>query len=390
MPALPASRNIDEPPRRELLHGLMFGLATAVLIGVAIALVLAAIERGGLRYKLIYSISISLCCWSIVDAVRRVIAFVLLRRARQRGLPLELSGPSWPVVLLLVVLTVLLGPSAGLAIGDAITGIESKPQFNFGSGSSRTTMTMTAIGTGIALAIWSVQARLARERLAAEQARKAALEQQLLMLQTQLEPHMLFNTLANLRVLIGTDAERAQAMLDRLIAFLRATLAASRSGRHALADEFARLADYLELMAVRMGPRLAVRFELPADLAQARVPPLLLQPLVENAIRHGLEPQVGGGEVRISAERIVEPGQPARLRLKVTDNGVGLDAPRSPPPPTPPPPATAAGGFGTRQVHERLAALFGSAASFELQAAPSGHGTWAVVTLPLELPASTA
>jgi LytS/YehU family sensor histidine kinase len=122
-------------------------------------------------------------------------------------------------------------------------------------------------------------------------------------LQSQLEPHMLFNTLANLRVLIGADSVRAQTMLDRLIAFLRATLAASRSGSHSLANEFARIEDYLALMAVRMGPRLAVRIELPDALRALPVPALLLQPLVENAIRHGLEPKVSGGRIEVSAHR---------------------------------------------------------------------------------------
>jgi hypothetical protein len=335
------------PSRRTLIVSLAWGIGVSLLIGLAIAIALWAIDRGGLRIKLIYSWAISLCCWVTVDGLRRVYAYVLLRRARVQGLPLELGGPGWPVVLGLVVLTVLIGPSAGLAIGDAITGIQSTPLFNIGAGSSRTTLTMTVLGTSIGLAVWSVQARLARERLAAEQARKAALEQQLLLLQTQLEPHMLFNTLANLRVLIASDSERAQAMLDRLIAFLRATLAASRSGRHALADEFARLADYLE-----------------------------------NAIRHGLEPKVAGGEVRVVAERIDHAGAPPQLRLTVADTGVGLAADST---------ADEAPGnagsrhFGTRQVRERLAALHGAAARFELLPAPAGSGTHAVVTLPLDL-----
>ena len=101
-------------------------------------------------------------------------------------------------------------------------------------------------------------------------AERSAAEAQLKLLQSQLEPHMLFNTLANLRVLIGTDPARAQAMLDRLIAFLRATLTASRSGSHALADEFDRLGDYLALMAVRMGPRLACAWTCPIRCARCR------------------------------------------------------------------------------------------------------------------------
>src|SRR5690606_22156517 len=134
----------------------------------------------------------------------------------------------------------------------------------------------------------------AKARLEQEEAQRQASEARLRLLESQLEPHMLFNTLANLRALIGSDPPRAVEMLDRLNAFLRATLAASRSAagaqRHTLRDEFARLDDYLALMAVRMGPRLRVVLSLPEPLADCPVPALLLQPLVENAIRHGLEP----------------------------------------------------------------------------------------------------
>jgi hypothetical protein len=102
-----------------------------------------------------------------------------------------------------------------------------------------------------AVSALSTTERLASARAAAEAAQRQAAEHQLRLLQSQLEPHMLFNTLANLRVLIALDPPRAQAMLDRLIAFLRSTLQASRAGTHTLADEFARLDDYLGLMAVR-------------------------------------------------------------------------------------------------------------------------------------------
>ncbi len=161
--------------------------------------------------------------------------------------------------------------------------------------------------------------RLSSARAAAATAQRQAAEHQLRLLQSQLEPHMLFNTLANLRVLIGIDPPRAQAMLDRLIAFLRATLAASRAGTHSLADEFARLDDYLALMAMRMGARLQPVLTLPPALAALPVPPLLLQPLVENSIRHGLEPKVEGGRIEVSAA--LEGGQ---LLLTVLDSGVGL------------------------------------------------------------------
>ncbi|RZI58084.1 MAG: hypothetical protein EOP37_17480 [Rubrivivax sp.] len=191
---------------------------------------------------------------------------------------------------------------------------------------------------------------------------------------------MLFNTLANLRVLIGMDADRAQAMLDHLIAFLRATLSASRAERHPLKDEFARIADYLALMQVRMGSRLRFEFELPEALRELPVPPLLLQPLVENAIKHGLEPHVGGGTLRV---RAAEAG--GQLLLDVEDDGAGFDpeAARSP-----------EGGFGTVQVRDRLAVACGPQARLELSrldlSRPAAGGTRARIRMPLptSIPAS--
>jgi len=247
----------------------------------------------------------------------------------------------------------------------------------------------------------------ARARIAATEAELAqvgrlAAETQLRLLQSQLEPHMLFNTLANLRVLITLDPPRAQAMLDRLVAFLRATLGASRAGSHTLAEEFDRLADYLALMGLRMGPRLQVQLDLPEALRTRPVPALLLQPLVENAIRHGLEPQVDGGRLAVAAAR-----QGDRLLLTVRDTGVGLPAgfrlqATAPAASTgaatgaangpasgaatvaKPGGSTQAGShYGTQHVAERLATLYGEAARFELLPADDADGgTLARITLP--------
>jgi sensor histidine kinase YesM len=200
----------------------------------------------------------------------------------------------------------------------------------------------------------------------------------LVLLQSQLEPHMLFNTLANLRVLIAADPERAQAMLDRLIDFLRATLNASRVAEHALKDEFARVDDYLALMKVRMGDRLHTALDLPPDLAALPVPPLLLQPLVENAIKHGLEPKRGPGELRVTATRDGDA-----LVLAVIDSGRGIDAAAADKTLEP------GAGFGLAQVRERLQTLHGGDARFTLAARAEG-GTRAEIRLPLtETPSST-
>ncbi len=171
------------------------------------------------------------------------------------------------------------------------------------------------------------------------QAQRDATEARLKLLEAQLEPHMMFNTLANLRVLIATDPPRAQAMLDHLIAYLRATLGGARTTLHPLADEFDRLRDYLELMAVRMGPRLAYTLDLPEGLQSTPVPPLLLQPLVENAIRHGLEPQVEGGHITVRAS--TQPRRDAARCWSSKCTTPGQASRRHRQPPTTPAPARA-------------------------------------------------
>ena len=198
---------------------------------------------------------------------------------------------------------------------------------------------------------------------ALETSRRQATEAQLKLLQSQLDPHMLFNTLANLRALIATDPARAITMLDSLIDYLRATLSASRATSHSLQNEFDRLHDYLALMQVRMGPRLTYTLDLPPELVTHSVPTLLLQPLVENAIKHGLEPKIEGGSVAVSARR-----EGNAIVLDVLDSGVGLKD---------------GVGFGLTQVRERLQAAYGERATIFLGAA-SAEYTQARVTFPYE------
>jgi len=205
-------------------------------------------------------------------------------------------------------------------------------------------------------------------------AERDASEARLKLLETQLEPHMLFNTLANLRVLIATDPPRAIAMLDRLNNYLRATLTGSRTLAHPLSAEFERLGDYLALMAVRMGERLRFQLELPPELAGVEVPPLILQPLVENSIRHGLEPKVEGGEIVVRAQRSADG---AMLRIEVTDTGVGIDNTQVPTSAN-----DAGSSFGLSHVRERLATVYGPRGQLEFGAQPGG-GTRAIVHIPL-------
>ncbi|WP_292936364.1 histidine kinase [Noviherbaspirillum sp.] len=209
--------------------------------------------------------------------------------------------------------------------------------------------------------------RLQVFQLAAEtsEAQRLAAEARLRLLQAQLEPHMLFNTLANLHSLIEVDAPRAQLMVEHLIEFMRFLLSASRKEKVNLQEEFRLITAYLKLMSVRMDSRLTYELSLPDDLESASVPAMLLQPLVENAIKHGLAPKVGGGTIRIAAER-----QGKDLTLSVIDNGVGIgnsmDGER----------------YGTSHVVERLRILYGDRAQLTLEALPGG-GVCARVRLPL-------
>lgn len=213
---------------------------------------------------------------------------------------------------------------------------------------------------------------LAVEREKAETARRQASEAQLRLLEAQLDPHMLFNTLANLRALIGVDPQRAQTMLDHMIAYLRATLSASRADPnrpHTLEDEFARLQDYLELMKIRMGTRLQFTLDLPDALRQHAVPPLLLQPLVENSIQHGLEPKVEGGSISIRATQAGD-----LLCLEVSDTGLGAPEVL---------PSRPGHGFGLQQVRDRLLTTFDTLGTIEMIATPAG-GTRVRITFPLQ------
>ena len=338
--------------------------AAAVLIAICIW----ALARHDFGTTLVYSLCISTMCWLFIDLGRDLVA-------RRTAMPLlgasPASGawPGWAWMLVIVALGAVLGYAAGNELANRLTGLNSPGPFN---ADFRDTLSLLVLALMPAIVItYFFQSRevIAAQKAEVETAQRQAAEQQLKLLESQLEPHMLFNTLANLRVLIGVDAARAQQMLDQLIAFLRASLAGSRTGLHSLAEEFGRLHAYLALMKVRMGARLVTHLDLPAALAGAQLPPLLLQPLVENSIQHGLEPHVAGGRIDISAAREAEV-----LVLRVRDSGPGLAD------------VTGSGaGYGLAHVRERLATLYGARASFTLApAADADGGTLATIRLPLE------
>ncbi|AKJ28243.1 sensor histidine kinase [Caldimonas brevitalea] len=341
------------------------GAVNAVMC-IAVGLAVYAAQRQHLGVSIAYSLCIGVPCWLFID-VSRILVARRLHAADPGSTPARYGWPGWRWMAVCVVGGVALAYPLGVQLARALTGHPVQPS----SGSLPAYVSLLglslAVAVGASYFFYSAN-RVSSADAEAQAARRLATEHQLRLLQAQLEPHMLFNTLANLRALIALDPPAAQAMLDRLIAFLRASLSASRTEWHSLAAEFARLDDYLQLMQVRMGPRLQAHFELPADLAAEPVPPLLLQPLVENAIQHGLEPAVDGGRLEVSAAR-----DDGGLKLVVRDTGVGLQSA---------PAGRHHTGFGLEQVRQRLAAVYGGRASLRLAAAGPGPGTVAEIHLP--------
>lgn len=187
-------------------------------------------------------------------------------------------------------------------------------------------------------------------------------------LQAQVEPHFLFNTLASVRALVRQDPAQAEATLDALVDFLRATIPKLREDRglHAtLGQQLDLCSSYLALMQVRMGGRLTYDVRADQALRAAPFPPSLLITLVENAIKHGIEPRPGPGRIEIDAVRDGDT-----LRVQVRDDGAGLQPGLST-------------GVGLANVREQLAARYGARAAFVLSPAAQGRGVCAEIRVPL-------
>jgi sensor histidine kinase YesM len=197
-----------------------------------------------------------------------------------------------------------------------------------------------------------LQAEAERERLARELS-----EARLRMLRAQIEPHFLFNTLGAVQQLAQHGAPRAAELTANLIAFLRGSLGDMRSDEVGLRAEFSLVESYLNVMQVRLGARLRFRIDLPPALDAVRVPSMIVLTLVENAVKHGIEPALRGGEIVVSAQQ-----EEGIVRLRVADSGVGMD----------PAPDDETGGMGLDNVRHRLRLAYGDAASMALHDADPG------------------
>lgn len=207
----------------------------------------------------------------------------------------------------------------------------------------------------------------ATERAETEQLERTVLEARMEALQAQIEPHFLFNTLASIDQLIQTDPPRASKMQQSLIRYLRSAMPQMREGgRPSLGQQVSLSSAFLEIMAVRMEERLQPKVNVPEGLKSAVFPSMMLQTLVENAIKHGLEPKAEGGRLEISAEII-----DGKLAVHVLDTGMGF-VPKS------------GGGVGLANIRERLKVLYNGRAELIISVPPEG-GTLATIQVPYEV-----
>ena len=285
--------------------------------------------------------------------------------------PAERSRPIWRLVLAVAI---------GTAVGFALLILVKIPLLHMYEWSElstrRSQFAWTAFGgftNGVFVSLFFLlkfrEARAQAKILQSEADRnllsKQALEAQLKLMQAQIEPHFLFNTLASVQFLTETDPPKAGQMLGHLLAYLRAALPQLRSDSSTLGQEIELARAYLSIMQMRMGPRLAFTVALPESLRAAPFPPMLLMSVVENAVKHGIEPKAGGGTIVIDAQRMGD-----MLTVTVADSGQGLVG-------------EIGRGVGLTNLRERLQALYGRRARFSLQAEPH-EGARATIEVPSE------
>ncbi|HMN46366.1 MAG TPA: sensor histidine kinase [Povalibacter sp.] len=204
-----------------------------------------------------------------------------------------------------------------------------------------------------------------RQRNALVESRRQLAESRLHALQAQIEPHFLMNTLANLRHLIRRDGVAAATMLDHLADFLQNALQRTRTTTTTLGQELELIDSYLSIMRIRLADRLTFSIRCEERLKAMVIPPLLLQPLVENAVEHGIEPSEHGGSIDIAID-----AASGRLRATIGDDGVGFDAAR-----------VNENGVGLKNVRERLATLYGADAVLTVERRGE-RGTVATLLIP--------
>jgi Histidine kinase len=292
----------------------------------------------------------------IVIAMLLLLAFTLAGVWKTPGLPRWLAQ---------VLAVVLVAPLATFLVYLPSIGFMAEPMRHEGFVLGYTFITGSALVIGPLLALGALyrereaQARAQALRFELERStlEKQALDASLKLLPAQVEPHFLFNTLANVQALVESGSSRAVPVLRNLIAYLRAAMPKLQAVRPTLGAEAELARAYLELMHMRMPDRLRFEIDMPADLTGLSFPPMALLTLIENAIRHGIDPGEAGGCIGVRAHRDAAGGP---VHVVVADSGVGLSG-------------SAVAGTGLANLRDRLRAFFGPDARLDLhEQAPHG------------------
>jgi hypothetical protein len=352
------------PPFRPKLRAIALDVLRLLAYNTAIALFLTAVTDYPWRQNFIYSQAIGI-------GIGGALSLLCVLRQRDR--------PDWNDVLL----GLPCGAVLGFVLGTWANGYTLEAVFREHPGGVLIAAA-TALVFGVIAAFYAhSRTRLLEANTIALAERQRRVEQEaaasrteLRLLQAQIEPHFLFNTLSNVVSLIDTDPVAARGMLLDLTALLRTALARTRRPAVKLGEELDLLRAYLGIMGRRMGPRLIWRIDADPATLEAQVPPLLVQPLVENALQHGLEPKPAGGTLLLSCRRVGK-----HLEIAVTDDGSGFSAQSATP--------TTNAGVGLDNVRRRLQSCYGGDASLCLEANPEG-GVTARLSLPDEHPTTPA
>ncbi len=354
----PLFRRIPRSLARDLLYTLIWNSGLAVLLST-VKLMLSAqdAEPGTVFWKV----------WVVSNCIGYLVHGGFLACSQFWGHPTGERSAAYK--LLYYGAIPLVAVFAGYWLGLTLLKVDTQ-RYLFTPQTLTSTAVISVLISALLARIYIGRARQAeaeaerqRELARIELLEKQALVSNLRMLQAQIEPHFLFNTLANVVSLIDAAPTQAKQMLEDFIAYLRASLSATRAEQLTLRQEMELIRAYLRLLELRMDARLRWRIDIPDALLDMPFPPMLLQPLVENAIRHGLEPNISGGRIDITATQ-----NAGTLRIYISDTGLGLGA-------------TVREGVGLSNVRERLTSLFGAAGRLTL-ADNVPNGTQAIIETP--------
>jgi signal transduction histidine kinase len=280
-----------------------------------------------------------------------------LRRLPRGTAPVVALVVAAPLATLLVYLFTWGGFASFISVPERISG------FIWITCSGIVLGAITTVGATVREKLARARSQALEFELERSRLEKQAVDARLALLQAQIEPHFLFNTLANVQALVEGNSPRAAEVLKSLIAYLRAAMPRLQDGTPTLGTELILVRAYLELMQMRMPDRLQFDITVPAAFDTHRFPPLALLTLVENAGRHGIDPQEDGGRIEIGAR-----DEAGMLHLWVADSGAGM-------------PAQAAPGTGLTNLRARLAAFFGPQARIVLEE-QAPHGLKAEIVMP--------